>query len=70
MAREIVHHSPSGERYILETTETPGGNVYRAAGPLHHSENPSDDEMQAWLDNQGQDAYNDGEWLSREMTHA
>ena len=61
--RQIVTHPRSGERYILEATELSGATVYRAAGPLADMECPGDDEMGDWLDNQGQDAYDDGEWL-------
>lgn len=64
---QIVQHPRSGERYILATTQTPGGNVYRAAGPLRDSEAPDPREMESWLRNQGQDAYDDGDWLSDEL---
>jgi hypothetical protein len=66
--RDIVQHPTSGDRYILETTRTPDGMVYRAAGPLHHEEHPTDDEMVAWLNNQpDEDAYGDGAWLAAEL---
>jgi len=63
----IVKHPRSGERYIYEETVIPGGLVYRAAGPLLWRESPDHEEMRDWLDNQGHDAYDTGEWLAQEL---
>jgi len=63
----IVKHPRSGERYIYEETIIPGGLVYRAAGPLLWRESPDHEEMRDWLDNQGHDAYDTGDWLTKEL---
>ena len=60
-------HPKSGGRYVLQTIETPRGVVYRAVGPLHHRENPTEQEALQWLDAAGADAYDDGEWLAQEI---
>lgn len=68
LRREIVQHPVSGERFILETRETEGRTVYRAAGPIHNDDWLSDVEMRDWLDNQpDEDVYEDGDWLASEL---
>ena len=65
---KIVSHPRSGERYIFESTETAGGTVYRAVGPLDYTENPTRKEMrEEWLFNVGGDALDDGKWLAKEL---
>jgi hypothetical protein len=60
MTIAIETAEPSGDEFIVERDAY--GAVTRAAGPLHYSDQPSADDMRDWLDNQGDDAYEDGRW--------
>ena len=66
--REIVQHLKTGERYILESRISAGHHQYRALGPLHYREHPTDSDMELWLDNQDpEEVESDGQWLAEAL---
>jgi len=71
-----IDHPKSGERYAIEVRED--GVILRAAGPAPRDEDGracdpltgeplTPDMIEDWLDNAGQDAIDDGEWLQKEF---
>ena len=63
MAMMILHEPQSRERYVAQVNDH--GTVFRAFGPIHHSEHPDSDAMSEALDNQvAGEEWDTGRWLA------
>ena len=61
-----IRHILSGEIYAVRVNLQAGTTVIlEAAGPLHHTDSRTKDDLEMWLDNNEGTASEDAAWLSR-----